>query len=141
MKIAQKLAAALKEDQDTSVSTVNYRNLKKIMTVDYPSFSSILPYRFFWAEKNIFVNEHSLGFGFELTVFSGADEKLVNSVSDLLRHRIDDNLDLQFILWGSNQVGEIIDEAYQNQLANNDIYAELAKTSAQYYKKGSKRGI
>ena len=141
MKIAQKLAAALKEDQDTSVSTVNYRNLKKIMTVDYPSFSSILPYRFFWAEKNIFVNEHSLGFGFELTVFSGADEKLVNSVSDLLRHRIDDNLDLQFILWGSNQVGEIIDEAYQNQLANNDIYAELAKTSAQYYKKGAREGF
>ena len=140
-KIAKKFAAFLCEDKDTSVSDVNHKELKKLIAVDYPSFSSILPYRFYWDKKKLFINEHSMGFGLELTVFSGADEKLVNSISDLLRHRIDDDMDLQFVLWGSNQVGNIIDNAYQHQEANNNIYSELAKASAEYYKKGAREGF
>src|SRR3972149_6141229 len=138
---AKKIAVALDEDKDTKTSSVNHRDLKKFIAIDYPSFSSILPYRFFWEEKKLFINEHSIGFGLELTVFSGADEKLVNSISDLLRHRLDDNVDLQFILWGSNQVGDIIDEAYKHQLDNNTIYSELANASVQYYKKGARKGF
>jgi conjugal transfer ATP-binding protein TraC len=140
-KIAKKLAVVLDEAEDTKTSDVNYKDLKKLIAVDYPSFSSILPYRFYWDEKKFFINEHSIGFGLELTVFSGADEKLVNSISDLLRHRIDDEVDLQFILWGSNQVGSIIDEAYKHQIAENNIYSELAKASVQYYKKGAREGF
>ena len=140
-KLAKKIAVALDEDKDTKISDVNHRDLQKIIKVDYPSFSAILPYRFFWEEKKLFINEHSIGFGLELTVFSGADEKLVNSIADLLRHRIDDEVDVQFILWGSNQVGDIIDEAYKHQLDGNNIYSELAKASIQYYKKGAKKGF
>ena len=140
-EIAKKLAVVLGEAEDTKISDVNHKALKKLIRVDYPSFSSILPYRFYWDEKKLFINEHSIGFGLELTVFSGADEKLVNSISDLLRHRIDDEVDLQFILWGSNQVGSIIDEAYKHQIAENNIYSELAKASVQYYKKGAREGF
>jgi conjugal transfer ATP-binding protein TraC len=140
-EIAKKLAIILDENKGTSVSSVDHKALKKLIRVDYPSFSSILPYRFYWEEKKLFINEHSIGFGLELTVFSGADEKLVNSISDLLRHRIDDEVDLQFILWGSNQVGSIIDEAYKHQIAENNIYSELAKASVQYYKKGAREGF
>lgn len=140
-KLAKKIADALDEEKDTEISNVSHRDLQKIITVDYPNFSAILPYRFFWEEKKLFINEHSIGFGLELTVFSGADEKLVNSIADLLRHRIDDNVDLQFILWGSNQVGNIIDEAYKHQISGDNIYSELAKASVQYYKKGAREGF
>ena len=150
--LAKKVAVALDEDKDTQTSEVNHRDLQKIIAVDYPSFAAILPYRFFWEEKQLFINERSIGFGLELTVFSGADEKLVNSMADLLRHRIDDSVDLQFILWGSNQVGEIIDNAYGHQLGIGDdndnsdidsknIYAGLARASSQYYKKGAVEGL
>lgn len=139
--IAKKLASILGEDKDTSTSNVNYKKLNKLIDFGHPSFSSILPYRYFWPEKNLFINEHSVGFGLELTVFSGADEKLVNSIADLLRYRIGDDMDLQFILWGSNQVGDIIDNTYEHQVNNNNIYSELAKASAQYYKKGAKDGF
>ena len=150
--LAKKVAVALDEDKDTQTSEVNHRGLQKIIAVDYPSFAAILPYRFFWEEKQLFINERSIGFGLELTVFSGADEKLVNSMADLLRHRIDDSTDLQFILWGSNQVGEIIDNAYGHQLGIGDdndnsdidsknIYAGLARASSQYYKKGAVEGL
>jgi conjugal transfer ATP-binding protein TraC len=144
LEIAKKLASALGDDEDGVTSNASYEDFKrlnKLISVDYPSFSSILPYRYFWEEKNLFINEHSIGFGLELTIFSGADEKLVNSISDLLRHRIDDEIDLQFILWGSNQVGDIIDEAFKHQVINDDIYAELAKASIQYYKKGARDGF
>ncbi|MBU0744902.1 MAG: type IV secretion system protein TraC [Gammaproteobacteria bacterium] len=141
LEIAKKLAVALDEDKGANTTGVDHKDLKKLIEVDYPSFSSILPYRYFWEEKNLFVNEHSIGFGIEMTVFSGADEKLVNSISDLLRYRIEEGMDLQFILWGSNQVGDIIDEAYKHQAVNNDIYSELAKASIQYYKKGAREGF
>ncbi len=140
-KIAKKVASLLGEDKDTSTSSVKHRSLKKTLVVDCPSFSSILPYRYFWQEKNLFINEHSIGFGLELTVFSGADEKLVNSISDLLRHEIGDEMDLQFIVWGSNHVGVIVYNAYKYHMANDDIYSELAKVSSQYYKKGAQEGF
>ena len=139
--IAKKLATALGEDKDTSVSSVDHKQLKKLITVDYPRFSSLLPYRYFWQEKQLFINEHSIGFGLELTVFSGADEKLVNSIADLLRYRIDDKMDLQFILWGSNQVGDIIESAYKQHMSNDDIYSVLAQASVNYYKKGAREGF
>ena len=53
LEIAKKLAVALNEDKDTGVSSIDHKNLKKIIEIDYPSFSSILPYRFFWEEKNL----------------------------------------------------------------------------------------
>ena len=144
LEIDKKSSSALDEDEEikvTATGQVDFKKLDKLIAVDYPSFSSILPYRYYWDEKKLFINEHSMGFGLELTVFSGADEKFVNSVSDLLRHRVDDGVDVQFILWGSNQVGDIIDNAYKHQINENNIYADLANASIQYYKKGAKVGF
>ncbi|CAL7962409.1 hypothetical protein GAMM_30028 [Gammaproteobacteria bacterium] len=142
-KLTKKLMPSLTDTTNTAPlnASINRKKLKKLLAVDYPSFSAVLSYRYYWEEKNLFINEHSIGFGLELTVFSGADEKLVNSFSDLLRHRIDDEVDLQFILWGSNQVGDIIDKAYEHQLGGNNIYSELAKASIQYYKKAARKGF
>lgn len=144
MKIAQiikKLSDILGEDKNKAGIKVDHKQLKKLLAVDYPRFASILPYRYFWPEKQLFINEHSIGFGLELNVFSGADEKLVNSIADLLRYRVDDSMDLQFILWGSNQVGNIIDAAYRQHMDSNDIYSVLAKASMHYYKKGARDGF
>lgn len=141
LDIAKKIAGVLGEDKDTSISYVDHKSLKKLLAIDYPRFSSILAYRYFCNEKNLFINEKSIGFGLELTVFSGADEKLVSSIADLLRYKIDEEMDVQFILWGSNQVADIIDESYQNRLNSDDIYAALAKTSVEYYKKGAQEGF
>ena len=128
------------DEYKNTKSNINYKKLNKLIDFSHPSFSSILPYRYFWQEKNLFINEHSMGFGLELTVFCGADEKLVNSIADLLRYRISDDIDLQFILWGSNQVGDIIDNACQHQ-ATNSIYSDLARESTRYYKKSASYGF
>jgi len=140
-QIAQKVATVLKEDKGTKTARVNHRHIKGLIALDFHSFSSILPYRYFFKEKDIFINENSLGFGLELMVLSGADEKLINSVADLLRYKLRDGYDLEVILWGSNQVGNIIDEAFRKQLKRNDIYSELGKTSIQYYKKGAETSL
>lgn len=139
-KIVDNIANIFTADA-AKTAKVSHKNLQKMIGLDYPSFAAILPYRYFWEEKQLFINEHSIGFGLELTVFSGADEKLVNSIADLLRHKIGEDIDLQFILWGSNQVGDIIDEAYNHQLQNDDIYAKLAQASINYYKKAAQDGF
>lgn len=142
--IAKKLIAVLHEDAGVSLAQVSFSSLNKLdklIDIDCPHFSTILPYRFYWEEKKLFVNEHSIGFGLELTVFSGADEKLINSISDLLRYRVSDDVDVQFILWGSNQVGEIIDDAYSSQLASNNIFSKLTREAIKYYKKAAVSGF
>lgn len=134
---AQKIASFLQEDEGTKISKVDHKKVKDLIELDFYSFSTILPYRYYWEEKKLFVNENSLGFGLEITVLSGADEKTINSIADIFRYKLPDNYDLQVILWGSNIVGDIIDNAFASQLKRDDIYAELAKTSTQYYKKGA----
>ena len=118
-----------------------HQRLQDLIGIDYPSFSAILPYRYFCPQQQLFINEHSLGFGLELTVFSGADEKLVNSLADLLRYRIGEEIDLQFILWGSNQVGELIDAAYTHQFKRGEIHAHLAQAALDYYKQAARDGF
>jgi len=140
-KISKKVVVALNEADGAQTSSYDHKHLQEMLAIDFHHFSAILPYRYFWEEKNLFVNEHSLGFGLELSVLCGADEKTINSIADLLRYKLRDGYDMQFILWGSNQVGDIIDQAYQKQLKREDIYAELAKTSTQYYKKGAEEGL
>ena len=109
----------------------------EMISVDFESFSSLLSYRYYDEEKKLFINESSGGFALELSVLCGADEKLIQSLADLLRFKCRDNYDVQFLLWGSDKVGQIIDEAFQPQIALGNIYSALAKISSNYYKKAA----
>lgn len=139
MKFTKKIVDSV--GAEDVVESINTKYLHDLIALDVHHFSAILPYRYFWEEKNLFINEHSLGFGLELSVLCGADEKTVKNISDLLRYKLRDHYDLQFILWGSNKVGEIIDDAYKIHLQQDNIYAKLAKVSMQYYKQGAAYGL
>lgn len=137
----KKIAVALEEDRDTNVAKASVTDINKLLTIDYPRFSMVLPYRYFWEEKDFFVNKQSIGFGFEVSVFCGADEKLVNSIADILRYRIPDDIDAQFIFYGSNQVGEIIDRAYAERIKKESENLHLTKASISYYQKAAQSGF
>ena len=115
--------------------------VKKLLKLEQPKLSSILPYRYIWEEKGLFINQHSIGYGLEITVFGGADSKLADSIADLLRYRVDDETDLQFVLWASNQVGELIEHGYQKQLERKGIFSDFAKAAIDYYQDAARGGF
>ena len=77
----------------------DYQNAREIIHIDQASFSAILPYRYYDAETGLFINANSLGIGFEMGTRCGADEKLIQSLSDFLRFKLADHYDLHFIFW------------------------------------------
>ena len=139
--VAKMLFGAPKEKSDAWVAKADTAAINKHIKLNYPRFAAVLPYRYYWKEKDVFINQHSVGVGFEISVCCGADEKLVNSLSDILRHRIPDEMDVQFIFYGSNQVGPIIDNAYSRMLKNANRDADLCKASIAYYHKAAKSGF
>ena len=100
-------------------------------------FSSLFPYRYYDEADELFINENTLGFGLELSVLCGANEKIIHGLSDLLRFKIEESYDVQFTLWGSREVGEQIDRAFVNQYQLGGMYRSLADISQKYYRKAA----
>ena len=61
--LGKKVAKILQDDKDTELSTASQNKIRELIDIDFPSFAGILPYRYFWREKNLFINAGSLGFG------------------------------------------------------------------------------
>lgn len=113
---------------------------KAKIDLDYSGFSlfsSLFPYRYYDEADELFINENTLGFGLELSVLCGANEKIIHGLSDLLRFKIEESYDVQFTLWGSREVGEQIDRAFVNQYQLGGMYRSLADISRKYYRKAA----
>ena len=66
--IAKKLAEFLDESCDTTVAKADTAVINKYLQLNYPRFAAVLPYRYYWKEKDVFINQHSVGVGFEISV-------------------------------------------------------------------------
>src|SRR3990167_9940917 len=54
---------------------ISREELATLMGLDYARFSSILPYRYFDFDDELFINDQSIGFGLELAPLVGANEE------------------------------------------------------------------
>ena len=79
---------------------VNRKKTESLSAMDCPSFSAVLPYRYYDENSACFINESSMGFGFEIAPLVGADEVLIKSLASLFQHKIPDGYEIQWILWG-----------------------------------------
>lgn len=96
------------------------------LEIDFTSFSEWLPYRYVWEEENLFMNTGSVGFGFEVSVCAGVDERFIQSLEDIVKYQLPDNYDMQCIFWGSQIVGPSL---------NHSVKSEQMKS---YYERASK---
>ena len=140
-KLAKTLSHALGERDAGHAVTSCTRHLKKLLELDVAHFHKLLPYRYVDTEHNIFVNEHSFGFGLELAVLSGASEELVKSLDKVFRSYVPEHMDLQLLFCGTNKVGAAISQNTQNQSALGGIFAKNAKVAHDYYLKSAQKGF
>lgn len=69
--------------------------------MDYPSFASLLPYRQYDPDSELFINAKTAGFVLECRPLSGANEAISKSLDYFLRDKIPRKIPLTFTLVGS----------------------------------------
>ena len=151
-KISQKVAVGLKVAQadavdvakdakESTTKRVDIQQLHRAVGLDYPSFRQLLPYRYYDSEYQLFINESSVGFALELAPLAGADESTIHALADMIRFKLPDTVEVQFVLWGHQKVGHQLDRALAEQADCGGMYHTLAKTARQYYKASAISGF
>jgi len=141
-QFAKKLSEFVGEKEHAKHSRpVAKQALSEILKVDYNSFSALLPYRFYDEQDQLFINTGSIGFGLELGVLAGADEKLITNVADIFKNKLPDDVEIQFVMWGNNHLGAAIDSMTDRLHDLGGMYAALGQAQNAYFKKAAIDGF
>lgn len=107
----------------------------------YPSFSGVLPYRYFDDETDIFINKNTIGFVLEATPLIGANEQVVQALDDLIRKKLPRKTPLAIIMVGSKCVGEIIDNGLDKNIWRGPMADKLNAITRAYYGRAALKGF
>lgn len=112
-----------------------------INEMDYPSFSSMLPYRHFDPASGLFFNTETMGFILECTPLSGANNQVVDALDNFLRTKLPRGTPLHFLLLGSKCVGEMLDYGLQDMRWQGDMAESFNHITRAFYERGALYGL
>jgi conjugal transfer ATP-binding protein TraC len=109
---------------------------------DYPSFSELLPYRYYDPEAQFFINQMNVGLVYEVTPLTGANVKVAEQLDSILRNHISHDYRLQVLLVKNNKVGHYLD-AFSAQFSNPDFehLNHLGASLRDYYQDAALNGF
>lgn len=102
----------------------------------YP-LSSQLPYEAYDPEHAVYINKHSIGFILEAAPLTGATEEVEEILASLVTDVLPPDTDLQFLLWGSDKIGGVLDAFQAARSGQGEIFEWLAKQRVEYLKRGT----
>lgn len=101
-----------------------------------------LPYRIYDDAEQVFENANSLGFGFAISLFGGANDDLIKTMNALVCTLPEgDKWHYQFVMVGNNQVGELIEQNQALLSGRNAICDKFANNEAVYAKHSATKGF
>ncbi|STX81259.1 type-IV secretion system protein TraC [Legionella busanensis] len=108
----------------------------------YPSFSDLLPYRYFDKDTGIFFNKQNAGIIYQIVPLTGANETIAEQLDDILRSKVADEFTLQMFLVKHNQVGYLIDD-YAHQFDTDDFseLRHIGKKLHSFYLNAARHGF
>lgn len=134
--MTHKFAAWLGDKTNFGVKVRKSKNTLLDDQAHYTSLSSLLPYEVYDSETGIFINKKSQGFILEGAPLLGANEEIANILTSIFTDILPAQSDIQFILWGSDKVGEILSAFEQERSGKGEIFEWLAKKRTDFLKKG-----
>lgn len=108
---------------------------------DYSSLNNILHYETYDPDTRLFHNKHSQGFILEASILTGAGNEAANILTSILIDVLPKNADLQLLLWGSDKIGNILNQFEHKRAGSGDIYEWIAKKRTDYLKKGAYQSL
>lgn len=132
-QIGDKIAALLGDAKSYGVDTArSFKDFTKLS--EYAPMQSLLPYQSYEPGRRLFLNDDSVGFGFELMPLTGCSEDEINRIVSMCNEKLPENADLHIQLISSNKIGDVLDRFYEARGIQNEINQELASKRKEYYK-------
>ncbi|MCE3237362.1 MAG: hypothetical protein K0R24_343 [Gammaproteobacteria bacterium] len=136
-EMRHKLAGWLGDKTYFGVNTLpKSRNALIDEKMDSTALSRLLPYESYDPETGIFINKKSQGFILEALPLLGANEEIVAILTSIFTDILPAQTDIQFILWGSDKVGELLSRFEEERSGKGEIFEWLAKKRSEFLKKG-----
>lgn len=110
-------------------------------TLDFGTLNSILHFDGYDRETGIYYNKNSQGFILEASLLLGASEETATILTSIIIDILPSNADLQFLLWGSDKIGHILDEFETERSKRGEIFEWLAKKRTDYLKNGAYKSL
>lgn len=125
------------------VSKISTDEMISLMGMDYGRFSSILPYRYFDNDDDLYINDQSVGFSLELCPLSGANEEIINAIAEMIKNKIKEDICVQIMMVGNNKVGMQLDNLKpdHHQDKKSKIFSILEKNQYAYLKHAAIKGF
>nr|WP_282564855.1 type IV secretion system protein TraC [Providencia rettgeri] len=109
--------------------------------MDYPSFSSVLPYRYYDADSGLFINKETAGFVLECAPLIGANDKIVNALDYFLRNKLPRKTPLTFLLLGSKCISGMLDYGLRDFSWDGELASKFNAITRAYYENGAMNGL
>lgn len=120
-------------------SVLDAGRAQTLITVELPSFKSVLPYESVDAD-NLFINHTTAGFGLHVLPASGADLSLMKSMAELFKTKLPVGVDCTVMLYKHHYIGGALAHNYEPILSKGGVHAELARQSLHFHLKAIKEG-
>lgn len=139
-QVGDKIAAMLGDAKTYGINTAqNFRDFKKL--TEHAPLQSLLPYQSYEPNRRLFLNDDSIGFGFELMPLTGCSEDEINRIVSMLNEKLPEGSDLHIQLISSAKIGNILDKFYNARGRQNVINQEMAARRVAYYKNATRKSI
>lgn len=120
-------------------SVLDAGRAQKLITVELPSFKSVLPYESVDA-NDLFINRTTAGFGLHVLPASGADLSLMKSMAELFKTKLPIGVDCTVMLYKHHYIGRALAHNYEPIIKKGGVHAELARLSLDFHLKAIKEG-
>jgi conjugal transfer ATP-binding protein TraC len=108
---------------------------------DFHSMSDLLFYRSFDSQKEIFINDNSLGFILEGNLLIGANDGVIEAISGIFTDGIPEGCTVQFINWASPKVGDFFDSWRHSRDIQGGVYQKLADERIKFFKNANHKSL
>lgn len=129
-----------KQSENAERAERNEKNKRNVF-IQPAMLAKFLHYEAFDPDTNIYINKKSCGFILEAAPLTGANEEMVNILASIITDVLPSDVDLQFLLWASDKVGDILDYFEAERSGKGEIFEWLAKKRTDFLKKGTQESL
>jgi len=119
----------------------NLSQNRRLPGFDFHSMSDLLFYRSFDSQKEIFINDNSLGFILEGNLLIGANDGVVEAISGIFTDGIPEGCTVQFINWASPKIGDFFDSWRHSRDLQGGVYQKLADERIKFFKNANHKSL
>lgn len=101
------------------------------------TLASLLPWRFYDPEHEVYVQDRSVGIILGLSPLVGGDDATQRILTELFNEALPDLAKVQIIQWASPKVGPIVDHWAEARATRGGVQAELARHRRDLFRRGA----